>query len=533
MDTNTPIAPPDTDVDLNPKQPAQTTTTTARPLREPLRTLLFALGIGFLADALFRGGAIGVGINAPIIVVLFLVCFGMLARREGATPKRTALALFLPPLLFFAAMLAVRANPSLTFYNLWATGILLLLFLHFSGNGNPVTASFGAWLGLPWKAFGGTLAVIPPVLKRAGDQVVVRTEQRERYAAVIRGVLLAIPVLIVFGALFANADSIFAERIQAMMAWLFPSHWGERAMRLGWVVATALLTAGGFAYSLTRHETPSPAAKAHPLPLGSTEAGIVLGTVSALFGTFLWTQTRYLFGGDAHVQTVPNLTYAQYAHHGFTELNVVAVLTLALIGALKATTRQETMRQSRAFSLLSTILLTLTFPLLSSAFSRMTAYEAAYGATELRLYVDVFMAWLAVGLFWSGATLWRPIPGGIGVYVCAVGFLFSLNVLNPDREIALRNIERYQRTGRIDREYLSSLSEDALPELMRLRSSSVPDDQRILRNMANRFGSRETVREWGAWNLSRMRARRISKLLGRDSNAPMVAPVVPEIIQIR
>lgn len=513
--------------------PMEATPAPGKVLREPLRFVLFALGVGFLTDALFRGGAVPVGINAPILFVSFLLCLGFLARREGVSPKRAAFALFASPLLFFAAMLAVRANSTLAFYNLSACGILTLLLLHFWGDGNPFTASFGAWLTLPWKAFGGTLASASPVLQRASGQVVVPGERRERYAAVGRGVLLAVPVLIVFAALFANADAGFAKRINEVTAWFFPDDWGVQATRFFWTIATAFVVTGGFAYSLTRREMFIPTMRPPSTPFGVTEAGIVLGTVSALFGAFLLTQTKYLFGGDAHVQKVPDLTYAEYAHHGFAELNIVAVLTLALIGGLKALTKRETPSQSRTFSLLATALLTLTFPLLASAFSRMTAYELAYGATELRLYVDLFMVWLAVGLLWCGTTLWaKKVPGGIGIYACAVGFLISLNVVNPDRDIARRNIERYEKTGRIDRYYLATLSEDALPELIRLRTSSTPEDRQLLESINYRLKSDKPSREWGAWNLSRAQGR---KLLGtlQQSGAPVVAPVPSEIVGTR
>jgi hypothetical protein len=530
---NTTPEPPVPDVAQPQLPPQQAAPMPEARLREPLRLALFALGIGFALDVMFQGGAVGVGINVPIAVVLFLTCLTFLAKREAAAFRKGAIGLFLPPLLFFATMLAVRANPTLTFYNLSACGIITLLLLHFRGDGNPFTASFGGWLALPWRALGGTLATAPSTLKSAGSQIAVSGNGRERYAAIGRGVLLAIPTLVVFTALFANADAVFAKQISELTTWLFPANIGLHSSRLIWIVTATFLTTGGLAYSLTRRET-RVAAQEKPSKsmLGITEAGIVLGTVSALFGAFLWTQTGYLFGGDAHVQTVPNLTYAEYARHGFAELNIVAVLTLALIGGLKAATKCETATHSRMFALLATALLTLTFPLLASAFSRMGAYEVAYGATELRLYVDVFMAWLAVGLFWCGVTLWKAIPGGIAVYVCAVGFLVSLNILNPDRDIARRNMQRYEKTGKIDREYLSSLSEDALPELVPLLTSAVPRDRHLVEQIAGRNRSDARYHGWQSWNLSRAQGRRLLQTFPRHTPPP-VAPAPPQILGTR
>ncbi len=484
---------------------------TRRPLREPLRLVLVALGLGLGADALFRGGEIAFGLNFPIAVVVVLLSLALCAEREGIFPKRRAVALFATPLLFFAAMVAVRASTSLTFYNVSACAILLLLLLHYWVEGDPASGTFSAWPLLPFKVLGGILAAAPGTLSAAG-RVSLSGARHARFAAIGRGVLFALPVLFVFTALFINADAVFAQRARDAFALLIPAHVEESSARLAWVAGAAFAFAGGFAYALTRREREAVQRPvAIPIrPLGITEAGIVIGTLIALFGAFLLSQTAYLFGGDALVRVVPGLTYAGYARHGFAELNIAVLLTLVLIGGLKAITGRTTPRQMLLFSALATCLILLTLPLLASAFARMFAYEAAYGATETRLFVDVFMGWVAVGLLWCAATLWGTRPrGDLGVYVCAVGFLVSLNVINPDANIARRNTERFERTGRMDDDYLASLSEDAVPELTRL----APAPGRAARIETLRAGILRRMddtryRDWGAWNLSRAVARR-------------------------
>ncbi|NIL99142.1 MAG: DUF4173 domain-containing protein, partial [Planctomycetales bacterium] len=47
----------------------------------------------------------------------------------------------------------------------------------------------------------------------------------------------------------------------------------------------------------------------------------------------------------------------------------------------------------------------------------------------------------------------------------ALGFAATLNLINVDRFIVQQNIARWERTGKLDAWYLSTLSEDALPEL--------------------------------------------------------------------
>ena len=61
---------------------------------------------------------------------------------------------------------------------------------------------------------------------------------------------------------------------------------------------------------------------------------------------------------------------------------------------------------------------------------------------------------------------------------------------NPDARIAEHNLERYAKTGKLDRTYLEHLSPDAAPALAGTRLGRVPPPDGLL-----------------SWNLGRARAR--------------------------
>jgi hypothetical protein len=69
--------------------------------------------------------------------------------------------------------------------------------------------------------------------------------------------------------------------------------------------------------------------------------------------------------------------------------------------------------------------------------------------------------------------------------------------------VAEHNIARWQHTGNIDMQYLSTLSADAVPTLNRL-----PEPLRscALSDLADRLN--EDHDDWRSWNLSRSAARR-------------------------
>jgi hypothetical protein len=220
-----------------------------------------------------------------------------------------------------------------------------------------------------------------------------RRQTTNRALPLLRGLLLALPALVVFIWLLSSADAVFSHLVEQIGAWLIPSDIGARIGHLTLVLGAAWLIGGGFVYALTRGDGMAPTAHdpARRLPIGFVEGMTVLVSVALVFTAFVAIQFTYLFGGIEHVKSL-GLNYATYARRGFWELVTVATLTLALIHGLRAFTRREGIVQSRAFSGMGTLLVALTLVLLASAFQRMQAYEAAWGATQLRLYVDTFIA---------------------------------------------------------------------------------------------------------------------------------------------
>jgi hypothetical protein len=108
----------------------------------------------------------------------------------------------------------------------------------------------------------------------------------------------------------------------------------------------------------------------------------------------------------------------------------------------------------------------------------------------------------------------RLRAGWLSRAVVAAGVLalIGLAVANPDRLIADRNIDRYQRTDRIDTAYLADLSADAVPALDRLTGETRAC---ALAPIATDLALDPD--DWRGWNLGRHQAR---KLLRADPPRP-------------
>ena len=66
-----------------------------------------------------------------------------------------------------------------------------------------------------------------------------------------------------------------------------------------------------------------------------------------------------------------------------------------------------------------------------------------------------------------------------GVLVVAIGFIATLNLINPDALIVRHNLQRYQVTGDLDIPYLTTLSHDAVPLLITTYHEIEGDNQPI------------------------------------------------------
>jgi hypothetical protein len=434
--------------------------------------LLTALILGFSADLLFYGKRLG--ISLLLFVLLFVAALYYLSRREQIAYARQNVWLILP-LLFFASMVAVRANPFLNALNVLAVLTLLAFLVANFVSGRIHELQLSTTLLLPLYTAGRGLISPAPVLADSlkGQGTRIRSENGlvPVVMPLVKGGALAVPLLLFFALLLASADLIFADRLASVLQL---ARLGD-LFRLAWrglvIVIISWLVAGGLAIALSRRQAAETLEEnlsrlQRPFSLGFVESTTILVLINLLFLSFVAFQFRYLFGGEAQVQ-LAGYTYAEYARRGFFELVTVAVISLALILGLNWLTWRETKSQLRLFKILGSLLTLLVMIMLASAFYRMRLYEAAFGYTELRLTVTSFIVWLAALLGWFIGILWRwPGRFAIGLMAVSIGFVATLNMLNPDAFIVRQNMARYRVSGDLDVSYLVTLSDDAVPELL-------------------------------------------------------------------
>jgi hypothetical protein len=456
-------------------------------VRAPFELALIALLLGFAVEILFDGHAMG--INFPIWAALSAA--GLLAATvfEEVKPSRTE-GLLAIPILFFSIMAAVRREELSVFL---AVVFTLLCFGIWVRTFRPGRFLRFGWLDLivSW-----ILVPVEAVLRpwrtaaAAWRRAVGEGGARNRGWALLRGVLLALPVIAVFTALLAAADLVFGDLVEEIIKWLnieLLLEWFGRSLV---ILLSGLFSLGALVSALREREVDSLLGEETPLIkrfVGFTETTIVLGAVDLLFLFFVIVQFRYFFGGQANISAA-GYTYSEYARRGFGELVTVAVLALGLIMSLGYYGKREESGQERWFNGLSTALIALLGVMLLSAFLRLQLYETAYGFTRLRTYTHFFIFWLALGLAVFLVLLYRRELRRFApaVFLGSMGFAATLNVINVDGFVAQRNIQRFMRgqafetaEGRsypeVDLAYMLTLSADVMPALGRFADGAPPD----------------------------------------------------------
>lgn len=353
-----------------------------------------------------------------------------------------------------------------------------------------------------------------PFLSRGAS----RLTAGRRLSPALRGIVMGVVMIAVFGGLFVSADKAFAVLAQDFVLpdidlSLLPARIAVFvAVTLG---ATALVTAGPrFAHlgpprvllaarAALFDEEADEEERHRWHGLAPVEWTLALGLLDLLFIAFVGVQVAVLFAGHAYVLRTAGLTYAEYARQGFFQLIAAAGLTLVVVALATRWARRRQPRDYRTLDILLGVLLLLTLVVLASALRRLVLYEEAFGFTRLRISVHAVILWMA-GLFViviaAGAlrrTRWLPRT--------VIGFtaagLLAFSVSNPEGLIADQNVERYRQKGQVDLDYLAELSPDAVPAL-----ASLPAGLRTCALESHTALLAESD-AWPGWNLGRARAR--------------------------
>lgn len=346
-----------------------------------------ALTLALATDVLFYSTD-NLGVNMLFIELLFLGVTMWLAKSQRVAVTRPA-KVAAGFALAFAATFAIWTSS-------WSLTMCFIGFLV----ANTLYAVFivgeAAHFRHPLDVIGHL--IVTPIKHAVFAMPFVRTLMPEkatpRTRSIVKAIIIALPILLVFALIFAAADAVFRslvlDALDALAKWVDIGNTLGHGFFIGFfLVIFVLFFAAAF---WRRKNTQQPTAQTSARAV--LESKIILGSVVVLFAVFLLVSFSALFGGTAALRDL-DITYAQYARQGFGQLCAAATLVIGLIMTLRVL---HTEAVDKKLLGVQVTLLVEAGLVLVSAFMRLGMYIDAYGYTPARLFGLWFFALITVFL---------------------------------------------------------------------------------------------------------------------------------------
>lgn len=350
----------------------------------------------------------------------------------------------------------------------------------------------------------------------AGALVSPRSGQKRRFGGVVVGLVIALPLTLIVGALLINADAAFASLTDKLFR-PFEVAREDIVMfvpRLMIAVPVGLYLFGAF-YGNARQAAGAISEE------GWTSARECLRRVSpavlltagtplcVLYLLFFLSQSAYYFSAFSGLLPA-DFTYAEYAREGFFQLCTVAVINLGVLVCIRVLARRNEERLPLSLRVYSAVLCGFTLLLIATALRKMLLYIENYGLTPLRVYTSWFMLLLAAIFLVLAVTQFFRCSHAWSACVAVFLVMFAaLQFSNVNGWIARYNVEQY-RAGAlktVDVSLFYDLGDAAVPYAAELLDEDdillQVDARRFLRHQRDSWGKEE----WITFNLENHRAR--------------------------
>lgn len=317
---------------------------------------------------------------------------------------------------------------------------------------------------------------------------------------ILIGVAVSIPFLFVVLHLLISADTQF-ERLVNEIPHLFT--FNEEILLRTMIVFIYSFGFFGFMQALLvknnkmiQKEGPN-----KPVSMDGVITLTVLLLLDIVYIAFVAVQFKYFFSGSLE----EGYTYAEYARRGFFELLFVTMINLSVTMVTIQLSRTVQGLLKKYIRIALTILVLSSGVLLISAFMRMMMYEEAYGFTFTRVLAHSFMIFILVIFGYTLVKIWLDKLSLFRFYfIASLIYYVGLNVVNIDQFVVEQNIKRYETTGKIDINYLNSLSYTGTLGLIDLyqSGSDIQGLEELLKQQKDNLSFTKNT-TWQSYNLTR------------------------------
>ena len=280
---------------------------------------------------------------------------------------------------------------------------------------------------------------------------------------VLLGILIAIPVMVILGALLCRADEAFNGMLRDISLGSLPKELNSLVFA---VFLFILLFSQLFCVRFIKREARSESEKGFdPIILTA-----FLTAVSALYIAYLFSQLSYFFSGFGGFLPA-DFTYAEYARRGFFELTAVSVINIMIVLLSSSFSKKRGKQLFLPVRLNLLFLCVFSLILTATEITKMKMYTDAYGLTRLRILTTLFMIFLAIVFSALIISIFaRRFPYMKIAVISAAVLAISVNFLSVDRTVAEYNTRAYQNGAlkEVDVYTITELGDAAVPYLLEL-----------------------------------------------------------------
>ena len=407
-----------------------------------LEILQASVLVGILGNLLLRVPPWG--LSAFLFVAAFVAAMLMLVKRHRPELLTKTTIVLAGSMVFFASMYLFRASSELLVFDTFAIIALMgvIILVNFDVKAH-IAGAFHYVAGIIWAGITSVFGSIALLAVDIDWNAMPGNNWSKHLFSALRGVAIALPLILIFGGLFMAADAAFEGLVNnafnfnidtvvshvlltSFFAWLTAGYFRGLITKFPVDLAASAVSATAETKSsddntsfvdkvaaepadtsaslpnnasilehINRSDPPNtdgalPAKKVDwqnfdnsKLPpvftLGTVETVIILGLVDLLFLAFVFVQVPYLFGGMDLVQTTPDFKLADYARRGFGELVTVAALVLPMLLVSHWLLRRESGKTEMLFKVLAGVQIGLLFVIMASAAQRLLLLTGELG----------------------------------------------------------------------------------------------------------------------------------------------------------
>jgi hypothetical protein len=312
-----------------------------------------------------------------IVLAVYLIGWSVITTIHHSWRLRWPMLALLPMVLLSYSFL-FRVDPDMWFFEAFILGIFTVLMTSFV----PLVAEPKAFLTArslpiirhPFSILDKGIALIKNLLGFRPQFAHARQ--------IFAGIIISIPLLFIFGALFYSADGLFKQAID-QLSWLKTItdviSWSGVWVIIRFIIWFIWL--GGLWSCLVSdaYQAVPITTKVRSIP--QVTVLVVVGLLSALFIIFNIAQIVGLFQTGSTV-----MSYADSAREGFGQLVVALFLAFTLVWVVCRRNGREAW--SRSIQIGVFIFLLQLIPIAFSSWHRLNLYQDSFGFTLLRLYAE-------------------------------------------------------------------------------------------------------------------------------------------------